>query len=221
LRNPAAKRAFDAVGALVALIVLLPLLLLAALAVKLDSPGSVLFTQERVGRGGRPFRLIKFRTMVANAAALGPNVSATDDPRLTRTGRLLRRSFIDEAPQLLNVLMGDMSLVGPRPETPEYVKLLSPRERRILDVRPGMAGASTLAYSRVEPVILARQADPDGYYRSHLLHQRVAADLAYVEQATLLTDVRVLAHTALFVVSGLLAGALGHSSADEAAIHLP
>jgi lipopolysaccharide/colanic/teichoic acid biosynthesis glycosyltransferase len=109
-----------------------------------------------------------------------------------------------------------MSLVGPRPETPEYIGLLTAQERRILEVRPGMAGPSTLAYSREEPAILARQADPDGYYRSHLLHQRVAADLAYVERSSLLTDVWILARTALFVVDGLAGAVFGHSSGDEA-----
>ena len=96
-----------------------------------------------------------------------------------------------------------MSLVGPRPETPEYVALLSPEERRVLSVRPGMAGPSTLSYSREEPELLARQADPDRYYREHLLHMRVAADLAYLERPVLSEDVRILARTALFVLAGL------------------
>jgi lipopolysaccharide/colanic/teichoic acid biosynthesis glycosyltransferase len=221
MTGKAAKRAFDAIVAAIALIVLAPLLLIAALAVKLDSPGPVFFTQERIGLGGRSFRMFKFRTMVANAAHLGPNVSATGDSRLTRIGALLRRSFIDEAPQLLNVLKGDMSLVGPRPETPEYVQLLSPHELRILAVRPGMAGPSTLEYSREEPAILARQDDPDGYYRTHLLHQRVAADLTYVDHSTLAADIRILARTAVFVVSGIIESALSRSRAQEEVIRVP
>jgi lipopolysaccharide/colanic/teichoic acid biosynthesis glycosyltransferase len=197
------KRAFDAVVAALALAVLSPLFALVAVAVKLDSRGPVFFRQERVGRGGRPFRMLKFRTMVADRARLGPNVSADRDPRVTRVGALLRRSFVDEAPQLINVLKGDMSLVGPRPETPEYALLLTPEERLVLSVRPGMAGPSTLAYSRDEPAILARQDDPDGYYRNHLLHDRVAADLEYLERPTLAGDIRILWLTALYVLAGL------------------
>lgn len=197
------KRAFDAVGSAVALTVLAPLFLLVVIAVKLDSPGPVFFKQERVGRGGRLFRMIKFRTMVADRALRGPNVSAHTDPRVTKVGALLRRSFVDEAPQLINVLKGDMSLVGPRPETPEYASLLSPEERRIFSVRPGMAGPSTLAYSRDEPAILAEQPDPDSYYRSHLLHERVAVDLEYLERPTLAEDIRILWLTALYVFTGL------------------
>ena len=198
-----AKRAFDAVVAALALLILSPVFAIVAIALKLDSRGPLFFTQERIGRGGRPFRMIKFRTMVTDGEQLGPNVSATRDPRITRVGALLRRCFVDEAPQLINVLRGDMSLVGPRPETPEYVALLSPEERRVLSVRPGMAGPSTLSYSREEPELLARQADPDRYYREHLLHMRVAADLAYLERPVLSEDVRILARTALFVLAGL------------------
>jgi len=203
MTSSAAKRTFDAIVAALALLVLAPLFALVALAIKLDSRGPVFFTQERVGRGGRPFRMIKFRTMVADRDLLGPNVSATRDPRVTGVGALLRRSFIDEAPQLVNVLKADMSLVGPRPETPEYALLLTPEERLILSVRPGMAGPSTLAYSREEPAILAQQEDPDGYYRDRLLHQRVAADLEYLERPTLVEDVRILWLTALYLLSGL------------------
>jgi lipopolysaccharide/colanic/teichoic acid biosynthesis glycosyltransferase len=201
LSSDRAKRAFDAVVAALALLILSPLFAVVAIALKLDSRGPVFFMQERIGRGGRPFRMIKFRTMVTDGE--GPNVSATRDPRITRIGALLRRCFVDEAPQLINVLRGDMSLVGPRPETPEYVALLSPEERRVLSVRPGMAGPSTLSYSREEPELLARQADPDRYYREHLLHMRVAADLAYLDRPVLSEDVRILARTALFVLAGL------------------
>lgn len=199
----ATKRMFDAVIASLALLLLAPVFIVAAIAIRLESPGPVFFRQERIGCHGKRFRMVKFRTMVADAARLGPNVCATRDPRVTRVGAFLRRSFIDEAPQLLNVLAGHMSLVGPRPETPEYVLLFTPEERRILSVRPGMAGPSTLAYSRDEPAILARQADPDGYYRTQLLHQRVAADLTYVDRWTLATDLRILALTAAHVVSGI------------------
>jgi len=203
LSSQAVKRAFDLVVSALVLTLLAPLFLVVAIAIKLDSPGPVFFKQERVGRGGGLFRMIKFRTMVAGRHRQGPNVSAHSDPRVTRVGALLRRSFVDEAPQLINVLKGDMSLVGPRPETPEYASLLSPAERRIFSVRPGMAGPSTLAYSRDEPAILAGQPDPDSYYRSHLLHERVAVDLSYIERPTLTEDIRILWLTALYVFTGL------------------
>jgi lipopolysaccharide/colanic/teichoic acid biosynthesis glycosyltransferase len=198
---PARKRAFDVIVSATALAVLAPVLAIVALAVKLDSRGPVLFVQQRIGRGGKPFGILKFRTMVIGSE--GPNVSTTEDDRITRVGRLLRRCFVDEAPQLLNVLRGDMSLVGPRPETPEYAALLSVDERRILSVRPGMAGASTVAYSAGEAALLAQHEDPDRFYREHLLHARIRADLDYLERAGLREDIRVLARTSALVASGL------------------
>jgi lipopolysaccharide/colanic/teichoic acid biosynthesis glycosyltransferase len=198
-----AKRAFDVVVSCTGLVALSPALAAVAIAVKLDSRGPVLFVQRRVGRGGRPFGMLKFRTMVVGADRAGSNVSPTEDPRVTRVGAILRRSFLDEAPQLVNVLRGDMSLVGPRPETPDYAALLSPDERRILTIRPGMAGPSTLAYSSAEPALLAEHDDPDRFYRDHLLHARARADLAYLDRTGLAEDVRILAGTARLVLSGL------------------
>jgi lipopolysaccharide/colanic/teichoic acid biosynthesis glycosyltransferase len=197
------KRLSDVVLAGTCLLLLAPVFALIALAVKLDSPGPVFFRQLRVGRGGEPFLMFKFRTMVQDAQHLGANVSATGDPRVTRVGRWLRRCFLDEAPQLLNVLRGDMSLVGPRPETPEHAARFSPEERRILSLRPGMAGPSTLAFSREEAELLARQEDPERYYTERLLHDRARADLAYLDQPTALGDVRILGRTALCVLGGL------------------
>jgi lipopolysaccharide/colanic/teichoic acid biosynthesis glycosyltransferase len=199
----AAKRTFDVLVALAGLLVLAPVLGLIAVVVKLESRGPVLFRQERVGRYRKPFTLVKFRTMVADAERLGPNVSPTGDDRFTRVGVFLRRSFLDEAPQLLNVLKGDMSLVGPRPETPEYVELLTAEERGLLSVRPGMAGPSTLAYSAHEAAILAQQDDPDRYYRDQLLHDRASADLRYLDDPTLAGDIAILARTGLLVLCGL------------------
>lgn len=197
------KRAFDVAVAALGLLVLAPVFAIVAVAIKLGSRGPVFFRQERVGRGGRRFRILKFRTMVSGAERRGPNVSGVDDHRVTRVGAFLRRCFLDEAPQLFNVLSGDMSLVGPRPETPEYAQLMSASERRILSVRPGMAGPSTLAYSVEESAILSRHGDPDRYYRDHLLHQRVAADLEYLRTASLREDIRILLKTGAIVIDGL------------------
>ena len=132
------KRAFDLVVAAVGLIVTGPLFAVIAVIITLDSPGPVFYRGERVGRGGRTFRIFKFRTMVHNAEALGGPSTADDDPRITRVGRWLRRHKVDELPQLLNVLTGEMSIVGPRPEVSQYAALLSAEERAILSVRPGM-----------------------------------------------------------------------------------
>lgn len=192
------KRAFDVAVSLAAIIVLIPVLVVIAVAVKLDSPGPVLYRQERVGRNGR-FRLLKFRTMVVNADRLAPNVSATGDPRVTRLGRFLRRWYLDELPQLLNVLRGDMSLVGPRPETPEFVALLTPEERRLLTVRPGLAGPSTLAFMN-EAELLAEAADPVSHYATTILHDRVRADLSYLEHRSIRYDIRLLCAQVLAIV---------------------
>jgi lipopolysaccharide/colanic/teichoic acid biosynthesis glycosyltransferase len=197
------KRAFDLAVSALGLLALAPVFALVAVAIKLGSRGPVFFRQERVGRGGRLFCILKFRTMVSGAERRGPNVSGVDDLRVTRVGAFLRRSFLDEAPQLFNVLSGDMSLVGPRPETPEYALLMSAAERRILSVRPGMAGPSTLAYSVEESAILSQHGDPDRYYRDHLLHQRVAADLEYLRTASLREDIRILLKTGAIVIDGL------------------
>jgi lipopolysaccharide/colanic/teichoic acid biosynthesis glycosyltransferase len=196
------KRAFDVAVAAAALVLLVPVLLVIALAVKLDSPGPVLYRQRRVSRGGRLFRLYKFRTMVADADRLAPNVSATGDPRVTRVGRLLRRTYLDELPQLLNVLLGDMSLVGPRPETPEFVALFTPEERRVLDIRPGLAGPSTLAFMD-EADLLASADDPVAYYTTTVLHDRVRADLAYLERRSIGYDIRLLCSQVLAIARRL------------------
>jgi lipopolysaccharide/colanic/teichoic acid biosynthesis glycosyltransferase len=162
-----------------------------ALIVKLDSSGPFFFRQRRVGKDGRPFTLLKFRSMVVDADRLAPNVSATGDPRVTRVGRFLRRWYLDELPQLLNVLRGDMSMVGPRPETPEYVALLSERERAILRVRPGLAGPSTLGYMN-EAEILAAAVDARALYVDFVLHDRVRLDLRYLQERSFWYDVRLL-----------------------------
>lgn len=177
--------------AAVALLVLLPVLLLIALAVRLTSPGPVIFRQQRVGRHGRPFHIYKFRTMVDGASRRAANVSAIGDPRVTRLGRYLRASYLDELPQLVNVVKGDMRLVGPRPETPEFVARYTPEERIVLSVSPGLAGPSTLAFME-EAELLAGAPDPESFYTEVVLHQRVQADLRYVQEHSPAYDARLL-----------------------------
>jgi lipopolysaccharide/colanic/teichoic acid biosynthesis glycosyltransferase len=196
-----AKRAFDLFVAGLALVVLAPLFLVLVAAVRIDSRGPVLFKQERVGLGGRPFRIHKIRSMVRDAERLAANVSASGDSRVTRVGAYLRRWHLDELPQLFNVLKGDMSLVGPRPETPEYVARYTEDELRVLAVKPGVAGPSTLAFMD-EPEILGAADDPEDYYVNHVLHERVRLDLRYLDRWSLLGDVRLLLRQVWVIVSG-------------------
>jgi len=198
------KRSFDIVVASVALVVMTPLLVVIAIAIKLDSRGPVIFRQRRIGLGGRPFSIYKFRTMVAKRDRDQVNVSAAGDVRVTRVGRVLRNTFLDEVPQLFNVLRGDMSLVGPRPETPEHVALYTEEELVVLSVRPGMAGPSALAYHDEEE-ILAGHDDPHTYYVNHLMRERVRLDLGYLELASLRYDIAMLFRTIFVAVIGVKA----------------
>lgn len=193
------KRVFDVVVAGVLLAVCSPVLLLIALAVRLDSPGEVFFRQERVGRGGSRFRIHKFRTMVVDGA--GSPVTAAGDPRVTRVGHTLRSSKLDELPQLIDVLAGDMSLVGPRPEVPHYVALWSSREQEVvLSVRPGMTDPASLEFRR-ESEQLGTTDDPGRHYVDVILPRKVQMYVEYVETRTLLGDARILVRTVATVIA--------------------
>jgi lipopolysaccharide/colanic/teichoic acid biosynthesis glycosyltransferase len=191
----AAERGLAALG----LVVLSPVLVAIAAAVRLSSRGPVLFRQVRVGRGGRPFEIYKFRTMVVGADRVAANVSPAGDRRVTRVGRLLRASYLDELPQLVNVVKGEMTLVGPRPETPEFVALYDATERRVLEVRPGMVGPSTLAFMD-EATRLAGVEDPEEFYRTCLVHERVRLDLGYLEQRSAASDLQLLVRQAAAIL---------------------
>jgi lipopolysaccharide/colanic/teichoic acid biosynthesis glycosyltransferase len=189
----ATKRAFDIVSAAIGLALLAPLFLVVAAWIKLDSPGPVFFRQERIGRGGTPFRIHKFRTMRVEAAGAALTVGA--DPRITRAGRFLRRTKIDELPQLIDVLRGDMSVVGPRPEVPRYVAAYPPALRtKVLSVRPGITDPASLQF-RDESALLARAADPEREYREVVLPQKLRLAADYVDTASLGGDLRLIAAT--------------------------
>jgi lipopolysaccharide/colanic/teichoic acid biosynthesis glycosyltransferase len=191
------KRIFDCGVAALGLILLLPLMAVIALLIKLDSPGSVFFAHERVGRHGRKFKVLKFRTMVQDAPKLGGAITAGHDPRITRIGRLLRLTKLDELPQLWNVLKGEMSLVGPRPEVERYVQLWEPELRElVLSVRPGITGLTQIRY-RHEERLLTQQPDPEKYYREVLLPLKLASDAEYVRRRSLLFDFYLLLRTFL------------------------
>jgi len=157
-------RLFDLVAAAIGLVLLSPLLVAVALAIKLQDGGPIFYIARRVGKGGHLFRLYKFRTMVVNADKLGPAITSNEDTRITTLGRRLRHTKVDELPQLFNVLVGDMSLIGPRPEDPAYVALYTPEQRRVLRVRPGITGAASLAHRHEESML--KGADWETIYRN-------------------------------------------------------
>jgi lipopolysaccharide/colanic/teichoic acid biosynthesis glycosyltransferase len=195
------KRAFDIAFAAVLLVFLSPLLLAFALAVALTSPGGAFFRQVRVGRGGSEFRLLKFRTMRPGSEAKGQLTIGGRDPRVTTVGYWLRKTKLDELPQLWNVLVGDMSVVGPRPEVPRYVALYTPEQRRVLDVRPGITGMASIDYID-ENEILARSSDPERTYIVEILPAKLALDLRYVQERSLALDLRILLITVRRVLTG-------------------
>jgi lipopolysaccharide/colanic/teichoic acid biosynthesis glycosyltransferase len=190
-----AKRLFDLIGAATALLILSPLLLVLAVCIRLDSRGPALFRQERVGRHGHPFRIHKFRTMRLDAERHGPQLTVGDDPRITRFGRWLRHHRLDELPQFIDVLKGDMSLVGPRPEVPRFVAHYPPALRvRLLAVRPGITDPASLVQMD-EASRLAGSSDPDRDYVERILPAKLNAAADYASRATLWTDLVVLART--------------------------
>lgn len=196
-----AKRLFDLLGAALALLLLAPLLLAVAVWIKLDSPGPVFFRQQRVGRGGVPFGIHKFRTMRVDAPALGPQVTVGHDPRITRAGHWLRHHRIDELPQFIDVLQGTMSLVGPRPEVPRFVAHYPPAlARTVLAVRPGITDPASLA-GLDEAAQLAAAADPEREYIQHILPAKLALQADYARRATLASDLGVLWRTLRVLVS--------------------
>ncbi|MBS1548068.1 MAG: sugar transferase [Bacteroidetes bacterium] len=195
------KRAFDIVFAAVLLVLLSPLLLVFALAVALTSPGGAFFRQVRVGRGGRAFKLVKFRSMRPGSEATGQLTIGGRDPRITGVGYILRKTKLDELPQLWNVLIGDMSVVGPRPEVPKYVALYTEEQRHVLNVRPGITGMASLDYID-ENELLARAADPEQAYINEVMPAKLALDLRYVRERNFLLDLRIILATVGKVFGG-------------------
>jgi lipopolysaccharide/colanic/teichoic acid biosynthesis glycosyltransferase len=190
-----AKRLFDVIVAVLGLLLLSPLLVGIALWIKLDSTGPVFFRQERVGRGGALFRIHKFRSMRADAPHAGPQLTVGADPRITRAGQVLRRTKLDELPQLIDVLAGSMSLVGPRPEVPRYVALYPAALRdKVLSVRPGITDPASIEY-RDESALLARAADPERVYIEQVMPAKLRCAASYVDRMSLANDVRLIGAT--------------------------
>lgn len=189
------KRTFDLAGAVIGLVLTGWLILLAWLAASADTRKNGFFTQPRVGRDGRLFRVIKIRTM-RDVPGMDTNVTTGNDPRITRVGRFLRRAKIDELPQLINVLLGHMSFVGPRPDVPGFADKLTGDDRVVLSIRPGITGPATLKY-RDEETILANRPDPEGYNRDVIFPDKVSINRKYIEHWNLLDDLRYIWRTAV------------------------
>lgn len=188
------KRAFDIVTASLGLFLLSPLLLVISLLIKLDSPGPVFFRQERVGRSFRRFSIYKFRTMVQDAPWRGRSITVGKDPRITRLGRFLRRTKIDELPQLINIIMADMTFVGPRPEIPRYVELFRKDYEEILKIRPGITDLASLKYSN-EAEILGQSENPEEQYVNLVLPEKVKLAKEYLRRSSLVFDLTLIFKT--------------------------
>ena len=195
----ACKRAFDIVCSLLGLVVLSPLLLVVSLLVAVTSPGGVFFRQERIGKGGKPFRIFKFRSMRKDNAGL--KITTGNDSRITPVGRFLRKSKIDELPQLINVLVGDMSFVGPRPEVADYVNLYTPYQRQVLLVRPGITDYASIAY-RNENDLLAGAEDPEKMYIEQIMPDKIELNMKYLREISPLADIKLILKTIAAVVKG-------------------
>jgi lipopolysaccharide/colanic/teichoic acid biosynthesis glycosyltransferase len=205
----ALKRPFDIVGSVVGLVLLLPIFLVIAIFIKIDSPGPVFFRQERVGKGGRLFRIVKFRSMAADASRRGTALTVRADRRITRVGKFLRRSKLDELPQLVNVLAGDMSLVGPRPEVPEFISFYTAEQRAIItSMRPGITDYAAILF-RDESSLLDQGGDPVGIYRREIMPIKFVHYQRYSREAGILNDLRIILATMILLAIGRLPQWLG------------
>jgi lipopolysaccharide/colanic/teichoic acid biosynthesis glycosyltransferase len=188
------KRILDVIGSFLGLLFLLPVFLIVGCCIKFSSPGTVFFRQTRIGMNGRPFRIAKFRSMVMIQDPQAPGLTRLGDRRITSVGRILRKYKIDELPQLWNVLRGNMSLVGPRPELPIYTACYTPHQSRVLSVRPGITDPASLFY-RNEELLLQKCPDPERFYRETVLPHKLALNLDYIENVSLASDVMLIIST--------------------------
>jgi len=200
IRTPYLIRGLDLIISGLGLLCLAPLFLIIGLVIRLTSKGSAFYKAERVGQGGYLFKLYKFQSMYPGADRFGPGITVKDDPRITPVGRLLRRTKLDELPQLINVFRGEMSLVGPRPEDPRYVALYTPAQRQVLSVRPGMTSRASLYYRDEETLL--NQGNWETIYRKQILPHKLALDLLYLQQRTFWTDLAIILQTIIAVISG-------------------
>ena len=195
----ALKRLMDIVISGAALFVLWPVLLLAAAAIKIDDPGPVFYRQVRVGRNGKEFRIFKFRTMVVDADRKGLQITVGRDSRITRVGAFLRKTKLDELAQLINVFVGEMSFVGPRPEVPKYVNMYTPYQRQVLLVRPGITDYASIAY-RNENDMLEGAEDPERMYIDVIMPDKIELNMKYLREISPVADIRLILSTIIAVI---------------------
>lgn len=194
--NKIIKRIFDFIASLIGCIILAPVFIIISILIKLDSKGPVFFKQKRVGQCGKTFEILKYRTMVVNAEKLGKQITVGNDSRITKIGRILRKYKLDELPQLFNVLKGDMSLVGPRPEVPKYVKLYNESEREVLKVKPGITDFASIEY-RDENEILGTVENPEEYYINIIMKHKLQLNLKYINKNNIFLDIKIIFKTLL------------------------
>jgi len=192
------KHSFDILVSLIAFILLSPIFLIIAIIIKLTSLGPVFYKGKRVGKGGEIFLMHKFRSMIADADKIGSDLTKYGDNRITGIGKFLRKTKIDELPNLIDVLKGDMSIVGPRPESPSYTQYYDERQKKALHVRPGITGLAQLQ-NRREELKLKDQADPDAYYIHELMPKKLEIDLYYVENRNFLMDIKIILKTVFHI----------------------
>ena len=194
------KRFFDIAVSLLGILITSPILLVVSVLIKLTSKGPVFYKQERIGKGEKPFFILKFRTMVVNADQQGLKITVGGDKRITGVGKFLRKSKLDELPQLFNVFVGQMSLVGPRPEVAEYVSLYNEEQRKVLSVRPGITDYASVCF-RNENEILAEAENPQKEYIEHIMPLKLRYNAKYIEEMSVWTDLKLIFLT-LYVILG-------------------
>lgn len=197
--NDLVKRLFDIILSFVGLVILSPILLVVSIIIKLTSSGPVFFKQVRVGRNEKNFKILKFRTMVVDAEKKGAQITVGRDSRITGIGHFLRKYKLDELPQLINVLIGDMSLVGPRPEVPKYTQYYNKEQRTIFQIRPGITDYASIKY-RDENEILAKSSQPEKTYIEEIMVDKLNLNLKYLRDRSIITDLKIIINTILKIV---------------------
>ena len=188
------KRIFDFTVSLIGIVIISPILLVISILIKLDSKGPILFKQIRVGKNGKPFKIFKFRTMVVDAEKKGMQITVGRDSRITKSGHILRKTKFDELPQLFNVLTGEMSFVGPRPEVPRYVEMYDENQKNILKVRPGITDLASIEY-RNENDLLAKSLDPEATYINEIMPKKIELNIEYLKNMSVLYDIKLIIGT--------------------------
>lgn len=192
--NSILKRIFDVLFSFIGIIVLSPLLIIVAISIKISSEGPVLFKQERVGMNKRHFKILKFRTMVVNAESIGRQITVGEDKRITKVGYFLRKYKIDELPQLFNVLKGDMSLVGPRPEVPRYVELYNDEQNQVFSVKPGITDMASIRYCD-ESELLGKADNAEDYYVNCIMKDKLQLNIEYIKKSNVILDIYIILKT--------------------------